>query len=130
VRIVSTGRRGLRGRSVHSPHVDSRTFWKALVAQGLAVAVLAAVLALLLSDDFFEDYGWISGPLAWLACSLLTARLLALPISIALFSAAAGGIAGAIVFVVASHWPGVVAGLLVFAASCASYDAGAEPATQ
>ena len=110
--------------------MDSRTFWKALVAQGLAVAALAAVLAVLLSDDFFEDYGWISGPLAWLGCSLLTARLLALPISIALFSAAAGGIAGAIVFLVASHWPGVVAGLLVFAASCASYDAGAEPATQ
>jgi hypothetical protein len=110
--------------------VDSRTFWKALAVQGLAVAALGALLALLLPEDFFEDYGWLSGPLAWIACSLLTARVISLPLSIALFSAAAGGIAGAIVFLVASHWPGVVAGLLVFAASCASYDAGAEPATQ
>jgi hypothetical protein len=95
----------------------------------LGVALLGVVLALLLPDDFFEDFGWISGPLAWIACSLLTARILALPISIALFSALAGGVAGAIVFLVTSHWPGVAAGLLVFAASCASYDASAEPAT-
>ena len=110
--------------------MDTRTFWKALLVQGLALAVLGAILGLLLSDDFFEDYGWISGPVAFLACSLLTARILALPLSIALFSALAGGVAGAIVFLITSHWPGVVAGLLVFAASCASYDAGAEPATQ
>ncbi len=110
--------------------MDTRTFWKAVVVQGLALAALGAVLALLLPDDFFEDYGWISGPLAWAACSLLTARVLSLPLSIALFSAAAGGVAGAIVFLVTSHWPGVIVGLLVFAASCASYDAEAEPAAQ
>ena len=105
-------------------------FWKSLAVQGLAVAVLGVALAVLLPEDFFEDFGWISGPLAWLACSLLTARVVNLPVSIALFSALAGGVAGAIVFLVASHWPGVVAGLLVFAASCASYDASTEPATQ
>ena len=110
--------------------VDTQTFWKALLVQGLALAVLAALLAVLLPNDFFEDYGWVSGPLAWAACSLLTARVLSLPVSIALFSAVAGGVAGAIVFLVTSHWPGVVAGLLVFAASCASYDAEAEPAAQ
>ena len=109
--------------------MDTRTFWKALLVQGLAVAVLGVVLAVLLPDDFFEDFGWISGPLAWIACSLLTARVLGLPISIALFSALAGGVAGAIVFLVTSHWPGVVAGLLVFAASCASYDEAPEAAT-
>jgi hypothetical protein len=108
--------------------VDTQTFWKALLVQGLAVAVLGVVLAVLLPDDFFEDFGWVSGPLAWLACSLLTARVLALPTSIVLFSALAGGVAGAIVFVVTSHWPGVAAGLLVFAASCASYDEAAHPA--
>jgi len=110
--------------------MDTQTFWKALAVQTLAVAALAALLALALPEDFFEDFGWISGPLAWLLCSLATARILTLPASIALFSALAGGIAGAIVFLVTSHWPGVVAGLLVFAASCASYDAEAEPAAQ
>lgn len=102
--------------------MDKRTFWKALVVQGLALAAVGAILGLALDDDFFEDYGWISGPLAWTACSLLTARVLALPLSVALFSALAGGVAGAIVFLVTSHWPGVVAGLLVFAASCAAYE--------
>jgi hypothetical protein len=105
--------------------VDRSTFWKALVVQGLGVAVLGAVLAVLLPDDFFEDYGWASGPVAWTACALVTARVLSLPISIVLFSALAGGVAGAIVFLVTTHWPGVAAGLLVFAASCASYDAEA-----
>ena len=102
--------------------MERGTFWKALIVQGLALAALGALLALALPDDFFEDYGWVSGPLAWAACSLVTARVLSLPLSIALFSALAGGVAGAIVFLVTSHLPGVIAGLLVFAASCASYD--------
>lgn len=110
--------------------MDTRVFWKALLVQGLAVGALFGLLAVLVSDDFFEDYGWVVGPLAWLGCSLLTARVLSLPTSIALFSALAGGVAGAIVLFVASHLPGMIAALLVFAASCASYDSEAEPATQ
>ena len=110
--------------------MDTGTFWKALAVQGVTVGALFALLAVLLSDDFFEDYGWVAGPLAWLGCSLLTARVLSLPTSIALFSALAGGVAGGIVMFVASHVPGMIAALLVFAASCASYDSEAEPATQ
>jgi hypothetical protein len=111
--------------------VDTQTFWKALLVQGLALAVVAGVLiALPLDDDFFDDWGWLTGPIAWAACSLVTARVLALPIGIVLFSAVAGGVAGFIVALVASHWPGVVAGLLVFAASCASYDAEAATTAQ
>ena len=49
-----------------------------------------------------------------------------MPAGYVLFSAVAGGVAGAIVFLVASHWAGMVAGLLVFAASCGSYDREAE----
>jgi hypothetical protein len=104
--------------------VNARLFWQALGVQGAAVAVLFAVLiALPLSGDFFEDWGFATGPLAWLACSVVTARLLSLPPMHALFSAVAGGVAGVIVLLVASHWAGMVAALLVFAASCASYDA-------
>ena len=54
----------------------------------------------------------------------------ALPLGYVLFSAVAGGVAGAIVFLVASHWAGMVAGLLVFAASCGSYDPEAEAEAQ
>jgi hypothetical protein len=106
--------------------VNARLFWKALGVQAAAVAVLFAVLvALPLGDDFFEDWGFVVGPIAWLACSLVTARLLWLPVAYTLFSALAGGIAGAIVLVVANHWAGMVAALLVFAASCGSYDPAA-----
>jgi hypothetical protein len=110
--------------------VDTRLFWRALAVQAIAVAVVTAVLvALPLGDGFFEDWGFLTGPLAWLGCSLVTARVLSLPVPFVLFAAVAGGVAAAIVLLVVSHWPGLVAGLLVFAASCASFASeGAQPA--
>ncbi|MCA1843722.1 MAG: hypothetical protein LC792_11175, partial [Actinobacteria bacterium] len=71
---------------------------------------------------------WLVGPLAWVACALVTARVLSLPLGFVLFSALAGGVAGAIVFLVANHLAGMVASLLVFAASCGSYDPHEETA--
>jgi len=106
--------------------VNSRLFWRSLLVQGAIVAVLFSVLALLLPDDFFDDWGFLVGPLAWIACSLFTARLLPLPLSFVLFAALAGGVAATIVLLVVNHWAGLIAGLLVFAASCGSYDADAE----
>ena len=103
--------------------VDPRLFWKSLVVQAALVAVLFAILvALPLGEDFFEDYGWITGPVAWLGCSVLTARVLRMPVGYVVFSAIAGGVCGAIVFLITSHLPGMVVGLLVFAASNATYD--------
>jgi hypothetical protein len=87
------------------------------------VALLFGVLiALPLGDDFFEDYGWVAGPIAWIACSLVTARALSLPAGLVLFAALAGGVAGALVALVTSHTVGLGIGLLVFAASCGGYD--------
>ena len=94
--------------------------------QALVLAVPFVVLAVTLDESFFENWGWLAGPAVWLACSAVTARILSLPLGYVLFSAVAGGVAGAIVFLVASHWAGMVAGLLVFAASCGSYDPEAE----
>jgi hypothetical protein len=103
--------------------VDPRLFWKSLLVQAAFVGVLFAILiALPLGDDFFEDYGWITGPVAWLGCSVLTARVLVIPVGYVLFSAIAAGVCGTIVLLVASHWAGMVVALLVFAASNATYD--------
>jgi hypothetical protein len=103
--------------------MNARLFWKALAVQSAAVLVLFAILvALPLGDDFFEDYGFALGPVAWIACSFVTARVLDMPLAYVLFSAAAGGVAGLLVFLVAGHWAGMAIGLLVFAASCGSYD--------
>ena len=91
--------------------------------QGASVGVLFLVLALALDKDFFEDYGWAVGPIAWAACSLLTGRVLSLPAGLVLFAALAGGVAGFLVGLVAGHIVGLAVSLLVFAASCGGYDA-------
>jgi hypothetical protein len=106
--------------------VNTGLFWRVLAVQTVAVAVLFAILGLALPHDFFEDWGWLVGPVAWLGCSVVTARVLSLPLGFALFAALAGGVALTIVLLVANHWAGLVAGVLVFAASCAGFEPGAE----
>jgi hypothetical protein len=110
--------------------VNARLFRKSLAVQAIVLAIPFALLAVTLDESFFEDWGWLAGPAVWLACSVATARILSLPLGYVLFSAVAGGVAGAIVFLVASHWAGMAAGLLVFAASCGSYDPEAEAEAQ
>jgi hypothetical protein len=102
--------------------VNTRLFWRAAAVQGALVGVLFLVLALTLSDDFFEDYGIVAGPVAWVACSLVSARILGLPVAFALFCAAAGAVAGTLVGLVASHPVGLAVGIAVFAASAAGYE--------
>ena len=109
--------------------MNARLFWKAFVVQLIVVAIPFAILGLTLSHDFFEDWGWLVGPVIWLACSLVTGRILSLPVAYVLFSAVAGGVAGLLVMLATSHTPGLVAALLVFSASCGSYDPQLEAET-
>lgn len=98
-------------------------FLKALAVQALAIGIVFAILvALPLRDGFFEDYGAITGPVAWIACSFVTAAVLRMPTGYVLFAALAGGVAGVIVSLVTSHTVGLIVSLLVFAASCAGYE--------
>jgi hypothetical protein len=108
--------------------VNAGLFWKSLAVQAVVVLIPFALLGLALSEDFFKDWGWLVGPAVWLLCSLVTARILSLPLGYVLFSALAGGVAGLVVFLATSHLPGMIAALLVFAASCGSYDPNAEHA--
>ena len=102
--------------------MNARLFWKSLAIQAIAVAIPFALLGVALDESFVEDYGWAVGPAVWLACSLVTARVLDIPASYVVFSAIAGGVAGALVLLVAGHLPGMIVALLVFAASCGSWD--------
>jgi hypothetical protein len=107
--------------------VNARLFWKALIAQALLVGGLFGILvALPLPEDFFKDVGFITGPLAWILCSVGTGRLLKLPLGFVAFAALAGGVAGLVVLLAASHYAGLAAAQLVFSASCRSYEPEAD----
>ena len=105
--------------------MDKALFWRAALIQAAAIAVLSGILiALPLGDDFFDDYGIVVGPIAWIACSVITALILKLPWSLALFAAVAGGVAGGVATLGgAKHWMGVIIALAVFAACCGGYEA-------
>jgi hypothetical protein len=109
------------------PLVDTSLFARAALTQALLVAAVFAILvALPLGDNFFEDYGWITGPVAWLGCAAVTARILSLPRSLVLFAALAGGVAGALVALVTSHGVGLLVSIAVFGASCGGYEEATE----
>jgi hypothetical protein len=106
--------------------VNSRLFWRAAWIQLLVVAVPFAILGIALSHRFFVDWGFAVGPLLWVLCSLVTGRLVSLPVGFTLFCAAAGGVATVLVMLVFGHALGIVAGVGVFAACASGYD-GAAP---
>ena len=107
--------------------MNTTLFWRAAGVQLLLVAIVFGVLvALPIGDDFFEDYGLIVGPLIWIGCSLITGRLLRLPIGFTLFCALAGAVAGIVVELAAPHPAAVVAAIAVFAASASGYDETAD----
>jgi hypothetical protein len=99
--------------------VSKATFWRAGAVQLVAVAVLSVALALVLPHRFFEDWGWIAGPVAWMACAALTARLLALPPGPTLLGAVLAGIPSVLAVVLGVHWLGAAVAVVLFAAWCA-----------
>jgi hypothetical protein len=61
--------------------VSTSVLWRAALVQALGVAVLSVALAIALPHSFFEDWGWLAGPGAWMACAALTAVVLRLPVA-------------------------------------------------
>ena len=107
--------------------MDSRRFWRAAATQLVVVAIPFVVLALTVSHRFFEDYGFAVGPVLWVVCSLVTGRLLGLPVRFALFCAGASGVATVLVLLALGHEVGIVAGIGVFAACASGYEPAAAP---
>jgi hypothetical protein len=89
------------------------------VVQVVAVAVLSLLLGLLLPHSFFEDWGWLTGPLAWLLCAWLTARVVGLPEAPVLLRAVLAGIPSLLFVIVGLHWLGALVAIAVFAVWCA-----------
>lgn len=99
--------------------MDSAILWRVAVVQVAAVAVLSLLLALLFSHGFFEDWGWLVGPVTWMLCAWLTARVVGLPEAPVLIRAALAGIPSVLFVLVGAHWLGAAVAVGVFAALCA-----------
>jgi hypothetical protein len=101
-----------------SDRIDWRLALRAGVVQLLAVGVVFAVLAISLPHSFFEDWGVVAGPSAWIVCALVTARVLRLPFLRTLAVAAGTGLVAGGAGQLIGHEPGIVLGVLLFAVGC------------
>jgi hypothetical protein len=81
--------------------------------------VLSLTLAIVFSHGFFADWGWIVGPLAWLACARFTAWVVGLPVAPALVRAVVAGIVSGLFVIFGQHWLGAIVAVGIFAALCA-----------
>lgn len=100
--------------------VDADLAIRAGALQAILVMILALVLAALFSKEFFESWGWIAGPAAWLACAALVARRLGLPYFPALMGAAVAGLPSLLAVALGLHWAGAAVGVVVFGVWCGS----------
>ncbi len=94
-------------------------FWRVAVVQLVAIGLLAVVLAALFSHGFFVDWGWLVGPLAWLGCAALTARVVGLATGFTLLRAVLAGVVSLIGVAIGAHWLGIVVAVGLFAYLCA-----------
>jgi hypothetical protein len=99
--------------------VDRSILWRAAAAQVLLVAAVSLALAIALPKSFFEDWGWLTGPVAWLGCAAITAWALHLPVRGVMLGAALAGIQSAVAVLAGVHWLGVAIAIAAFAAWCA-----------
>jgi hypothetical protein len=98
--------------------MDRRLAIRAALTQAACVAVLAVALAIALPHSFFDDYGWLAGPGAWVLCALITAQALDLGKPRTLLGAAVAGIPSLVGVLLGAHWLGALIAIGVFAAWC------------
>src|SRR3954470_14820715 len=91
---------------------------RAGAGQAAAVAVVSIALALALPHSFFEDWGWLAGPGAWLACAAVVARTLRLPLASALLGAMLAGLPSVVAVIVGVHWLGALVAVVLWALWC------------
>src|SRR5215208_804894 len=95
--------------------MDRSILWRSALVQTLVVGVLFAVLALALPREFFED----CGPLGWIAASLVTGRVVGIPLRTLAVASAVAGAGAAVIGVIAAHAVSLPVAIGIFAAICA-----------
>jgi hypothetical protein len=99
--------------------VRFEVFWRVAVVQLVAVAVLSLLLGLVFSHGFFEDWGWLVGPLTWLGCAWVTARVVGLEPPPTLGRAVVAGLVSAVFVLIGLHWLGALIAVGLLAYLCA-----------
>jgi hypothetical protein len=99
--------------------MDTSLLWRSALVQLVSVGVIFVVLAILLPHSFFDTWGWLTGPVAWMLCAALTARVLGLPLGSTLLGALLAGIPDAISVLIGLHELGGVIAIALFALWCA-----------
>jgi hypothetical protein len=100
------------------PGMDRSVAWRSAFLFGVALAIVAVVLALALQHSFFEDWGWLAGPAAWAACALLAGAAMGLPTLPVLAGAALSALPSLAAVAVDQHWAGAPLGIVLFGAWC------------
>lgn len=98
--------------------MDRSLALRAAGVQALCVVVIALALALALPHSFFEDWGWLSGPGAWMVCAAITARVLGLPTARTLLGAALAGLPSILAVLAGMHWLGAAIAAIAFGVWC------------
>lgn len=105
-------------------------FWRVALVQLVAVALLSIVLATIFSHGFFTSWGWLVGPLAWLGCAWLTARIVGLDPAPTLVRALVAGLVSLLGVLIGQHWLGALIAIGLFAYLCAINTPVARPQAQ
>jgi hypothetical protein len=98
--------------------VNREILWRAALVQALMVTALFLALAFTVPHSFFEDWGWLTGPIAWIGCAAITAWALHLDLPRTMLGAGIAGVVSALVVLIGIHWLGLVVAIALFAVWC------------
>jgi hypothetical protein len=98
--------------------MDRSLALRAAAVQAIGVVVVSLALGLALPRSFFEDWGWLTGPGAWIACAALTSRVLDLPTVRTLLGAALAGLPSVLAVLAGVHWLGAALAIVLFGIWC------------
>lgn len=99
--------------------MDAAILWRVAVVQLAAVVAISVALGLALPRGFFEDWGWLTGPTAWMLCAWFTAWVVGLPVAATLTRAVLAGVPSLLFVIAGLHWLGAAVVVALFAGLCA-----------
>ena len=96
--------------------MDWGILWRATLCQAIVVAILGATTGL--THSFFETWGWLIGPAAWLVATYVTVRVVRLPLVPTFAGAIVAGVISLLGVFTGLHWTGSAIAIVLFALWC------------